>query len=48
MKPSKSIAMIYAKLIIKGEKTLDDVEDNPSGFKELVEECLHELDPDNY
>ena len=48
MKPSKSIAMIYAKLIIKGEKTLDDVIDEPPGFKELVEECLHELAPENY
>ena len=46
MKPSKSIAMIYAKLILKGEKTLDDVVDEPAGFKALVEECLRELQPE--
>lgn len=46
MKPSKSIAMIYAKLILKGEKTLEDVVDEPAGFKSLVEECLRELQPE--
>ena len=46
MQPSKTIAMIYAKLIVKGEKTLADVTDEPPGFKDLVIECWREIRPD--